>query len=186
MNQRDDSANAGYELESNESSAKPYRPLEDVPKAQPPDVQHPQSAPPRRADRKQWNELIGLRNAVFAIAWRAVIALAVWTALVWLLTPGMAWIQANGARWGPSFLLVGPILFGLPVGWIVSRGVTEAAGFVSLIVTAMVCIVVIACILGGSVIGSLLRGTVVFTGVINGVAIVSGCGLAFVKTWLEE
>jgi len=186
MNQRDDSANAGYELESGDDSAQPFRPFDDMPESPVPDARHPQSAPPRRAERKQWNELIGLRNAALAIVWRAAVALAVWTVLVWLLTPAMAWIQANGIARLRAFSLAIPILCGLPIGWIVSRGVTEAAGFVSLIVTAMVCIAVVICILGGSALGSVLRGTVAFTGVINGVAIVSGCALAFIKTWLDE
>lgn len=135
---------------------------------------------------KHWSELIGLRNALGAIAWRAVPALAVWTAIVWASTPGLAWIRANGSWPLHSILVFAAMLGGLLIAYILSQGVTEAAGFVSLIVTGMVCVAIMICIVAGSIIGSRLRGTAAITGLLNVAAIASGCGLAFVKTWLAE
>lgn len=147
---------------------------------------HRAAAPVKKSSGAEWSEWKGLRDAFISLLLRSVIAMIVWAAIVWATTPAMLWLRDNAS--GRQRIVTGIIGLagGAAIGFILSRGLTERAGFVSPILTILVCIAVIVCASTGSILGSLPHGDVAFTLFPSLFAIGVGCGLAVFKTIMDE
>ncbi len=94
-----------------------------------------------------WTPMIGLRRAIVGAAWRSLLCLPIWTALVWAVTPAVNLVPGHWAWFG----LLGGILAlpGVAIGAIVAHGMTERAGLVSPVFTAIGAVLALAVILSG-------------------------------------
>ena len=82
-----------------------------------------------------WTPMIGLRRALFRVAIRSAIALVVWAAVLWLITPVLNFLPARWAIVGVTTLVL--IAPGVAIGHGLSRRLTEIAGMAGVPVAAI-------------------------------------------------
>lgn len=102
----------------------------------------------RRQNENEWTELIGLRNAMVSLLWRTILGGLLWAGLTWLVVPPL-----NHLTYVPILLLVAigavAAVAGLVAGILLSRGLTDVAGFVSPVITGAVIVAAAMLIIGG-------------------------------------
>ena len=79
--------------------------------------------------------MIGLRRALLRLAVRSLMALVLWAAVVWLITPLLNFLVPHWAIFGVTALLL--FLPGVAIGHGLSRNLPEIAGMTGLPVAGM-------------------------------------------------
>lgn len=144
------------------------------------------TTPKQRTSENDWNEWKGLRNAYVSLIIRCVFATIVWAIVVWIVTPAMLWLRDNTGGRQTVVIGIASLAGGFAVGYILSRGLAERAGFVSLLVTVPAVLAAIVCVFAGSLFGSLPHGDVVFTLFPNVIAIGVAGGWAAFRTMMDD
>ena len=103
----------------------------------------------------EWSPMRGLTIAVVTTCLRAILILPFWVYLVWLITPLLSMFPVHvGSFAGIS---IGMAIPGIIIGYCFSNRLTEKAGFVSPLITAIASLAAFSVIYGGVVISQLSR-----------------------------
>lgn len=103
----------------------------------------------------EWTIAVGLRRALAILLLRSLILLPFWAALLWLITPAANMLPLHWTQ----FMLLGALMTipGGAIGATLARGLTERAGFVSVVLTAITVAFAWGVVLGGLHGSGLLR-----------------------------
>ena len=102
---------------------------------------------PRARLPGEWTPWVGLRRALLTVLWRSIVCLPIWALAVWAVIPAL-----NLMPFALAVLAVVGLVLALPgvaIGHALGRGLTERAGFVSPLVTAIPVVFACAVIIGG-------------------------------------
>jgi hypothetical protein len=131
----------------------------------------------------QWTFATGLRNTFIHLAFWSLPAIAVWMGIASL----MFWLPSSlGGRIHGFIIIISAGLAGLIAGWILSRRVSDAAGFNGPILLVL-CMTGVA-IVDGVGIGSaaLLAGApIASTWFMSGVFFIAAAGVLIVTLWSD-
>jgi hypothetical protein len=95
---------------------------------------------------QDWTPSTGLRNVAISLAWRTVVAGAVWFALLWGFH---AALNGIGVTRVPMLIALGfAALAGTLAGLILSKGLEEKAGFMSPLLTLLALVFAAVAIIG--------------------------------------
>ncbi len=180
MNVEPESEDHGYELE--ETTARPASRTPTPSTQRDRAVQSMPVRTPSRRSSDDWNEWKGLADALILLMLRSIVAIALWGGIVWLVT--MVLLQLGSY----SSLLVYMVSAagGFAVGFVLTRGLADRAGFVGPILSVMACVAVIGCILAGTAIGSRINGAYAFGFVANMIAASVGCFIGIIKSIMDD
>ena len=104
---------------------------------------------------QNWTPLIGLRKATLSLLWRTPLAAAIWYGALWGFDVVLSGIGITAV---PVLIVIGfSALLGTIVGFLMSRGLSEQAGFVSPLLTLLAATFAAVAIIGGEAIFNSLR-----------------------------
>ena len=86
-------------------------------------------------NEQPWTPLVGLRRALSHLVIRAAIALVLWTAVVWLITPVLNFLVPHWSIFG--LITVVMAVPGVAIGHALAKNLTDTAGMSGLPVAVM-------------------------------------------------
>jgi hypothetical protein len=136
---------------------------------------------------QEWSPALGVSRAILSLLWRGAIALVCVAGLLWLLHPTLVWASQYLSLL-PGVLVVGVpmMLAGVLLGLLLSARLTEQAGFVGPIVTALAAAALLGALVGGAKVAVALRGSTTW---LIGLGCISMAVMAMFtivkRTWLD-
>jgi len=106
-------------------------------------------------DEQEWTPLGGLRRALVRLAVRSGVAVVLWTAAAWLMTPVLNILIPHWSHF--ALLMLFALVPGVAIGHGLSKKLTEAAGMVSLILTAVAVLFGLGVVFAGMTLATLIQ-----------------------------
>ena len=96
---------------------------------------------------QEWTFSVGIRNAIMALVVRGALSVVLWLAMLWLFFSAFDSLDVDGI---PSILVYGfAAAAGTVVGVVLSRGISEKAGFSGPVLGVLVGAFAAAVVIGG-------------------------------------
>lgn len=106
-------------------------------------------------DDQTWTPAIGLKRALGRLVIRSIVALVVWTGLVWLATPALNFLVPHWAILGViALVLAAP---GTAIGYGLWRKLPDIAGMSGFPIAGLALIFGAAVVMGGVMLGNAFR-----------------------------
>jgi hypothetical protein len=106
-------------------------------------------------DEQTWTPMIGLKRALWRLVIRSVVALVVWTGLVWLATPVLNFLIPHWAMLGViALVLAAP---GTAIGYGLWRKLPDIAGMSGFLIAGLAVVFGFAVVMGGVMLANALR-----------------------------